>query len=288
MSKSKSSTLAFESSALAWFLLAFVAMAGSPAAVATEASGVATAPPKKQCDPSPPPYRPSAEQEERDEIFALLAYAVVYKDWQTSSSVGRGYNIGGVLVDPDDVIVCWARNSVNKTRNGTQHGEVRLITNYLSNVENKSLKGYKLYTTLEPCAMCSGMMTLTSTYLTIFGQHDPGFGDAIQRLELNSTSIDGYCPYPRGVISSPSTTGIRKQIDDAYEKTLPNSITKWLAGPAAEGLFKAARDELATYKTTYPGNAPILKGAREFLKGVPSAYTATPYCTGCPRCPPGG
>ncbi|MBW1944223.1 MAG: hypothetical protein JRJ51_15510, partial [Deltaproteobacteria bacterium] len=111
------------------------------------------------CQVEVPVYHPTPAEIEKDKIFSLVAYAVVFKGWQQSRNVGRGYNIGSVLVDENDNIVCWARNAVNVTKNNTQHGEVRLMLNYLHNCRNVfSLPKYRLYTTLEPCAMCSGMM----------------------------------------------------------------------------------------------------------------------------------
>lgn len=64
--------------------------------------------------------------EERDNIYTLLAYAVVLKDWQNGDREhNRGYKIGSALVDPNNKVVYWARNAVNLTKNSTQRGEVR-------------------------------------------------------------------------------------------------------------------------------------------------------------------
>jgi hypothetical protein len=88
--------------------------------------------------------------EEKDNIYTLLAYAVVLKDWQNGDMVhNRGYNIGSVLVDQNSNVVSWARNSVNLTKNMTQHGEVRLMSCYLGSKKIGSLKGFTIYTTLE-------------------------------------------------------------------------------------------------------------------------------------------
>jgi len=236
-----------------------------------------------QCPSAMPAYDPTPAQIERDEIFTLLAYAVVRKDWQTKRGPSsRGYNIGSVLVDSEDNIVCWARNSVGVTGNKTQHGEVRIMTNYLGNVPATSLPGYKLYTTLEPCAMCSGMMTLQSVALTVYGQTDPGFGDALERLELDSTSCGGYRPYPRAVISVPSTTNARKTLDEEYAKVTRGGITKWLASQTAKGIYDDAYQDFISYDVKYRENGPILEAAHAFLDAVPDSYTAIPYTNSCP------
>lgn len=236
-----------------------------------------------ECHSGMPAYNPTPAQVERDEIFTLLAYAVVRKDWQTGGQEKpRGYNIGSVLVDSEDKIACWARNTVGVTYNKTQHGEVRLMTNYLQNISTTtSLPGYKLYTTLEPCAMCSGMMTLQSVHLTVYGQTDPGFGGALERLEFDSTSCGGYAPYPRGVISVPSTSNVRKNLDDAYAEA-PRGITRFLAGEEAKKIYDNAYDEFMNYSVSYPSNRSTLEAARAFLAAVPDSYTAIPYKDSCP------
>ena len=238
----------------------------------------------------PPPYQPSEVVAEQDDIYTLLAYAVVYKDWQTHGwdmpDKARGYNIGGVLVNPQNAtgqqLLCWSRNSVIKTRNGTQHGEVRLLTNYLGNATVTKVKGFKLYTTLEPCAMCSGMMTLQSLKTTIYGQTDPGYGGALERLSLNSTALkDGWCPYPRGVQSVASPLAIRKEIDEAFAR-VGGSITAWLITPEARALYEKAMHQLENYKVRSTENNPVLAEATGFLKKVPTQYTPIPYTVACP------
>ena len=84
-------------------------------------------------------------QKERDDIYILAAYAVVYNDWQDGTGKKREHNIGSVLVDPDGKIVNWARNCNASLSNGTQHGEVRLMMGYLNRVGGYSLKDHTVY-----------------------------------------------------------------------------------------------------------------------------------------------
>jgi len=101
-------------------------------------------------------------QNEKDNIYMLLAFSVVEQDWQDSTrgSNVRGYNIGGVLVNEKGELMNWARNTTVLCNDKTQHGEVRMLQAELQKKDNPSryAKGYSLYTTLEPCMMCSGMM----------------------------------------------------------------------------------------------------------------------------------
>lgn len=213
----------------------------------------------------------SLEQQELDYFYSLMAYAVVHKDWQNNADEGRGYNIGSVLVDSDKYVVNWARNSVNIKMNGTQHGEVRVIQSYLDSVQSFSLKGFSIYTTLEPCAMCSGMMKLTNVYRTIYGQTDPTYGKALERLQLESGSCcrGGYSPYPRPVISDKSPDPISVEIDSAYAKYKGKYIVNFLTTPEAEKLFKKASEMFQQYnKAKYVENQKYIDSAHKFYNFV--------------------
>jgi tRNA(Arg) A34 adenosine deaminase TadA len=230
-----------------------------------------------------PCREPTNAAEERDNIFTLLAYAVVLKDWQDGDMEhNRGYNIGSVLVDPNNKVVYWARNAVNITKNMTQHGEVRLMTCYLGAEKTKNLMGYTIYTTLEPCAMCSGMMMLTSIPRTVYGETDLGYGKALERLELDSTKLTGgYPAYPRVVSSVPSiieTRCVLESLYDKYKATHPNPhITDFLATDEARKTYAAAFIMFMNYKIKYPENQAVLAQAQAFYKTVPAKHV--PCCS---------
>ncbi len=209
-------------------------------------------------------------QEERDEIYMLVAYAVVLNDWQEGSEKKRGHNIGSILVAPNGQIVNWARNCNAALSNGTQHGEVRLMSGYLNRVGGYTLKEHTIYTTLEPCAQCSGMMILCSIKRTVYGQTDPGFGKAIERLTLDSKKWNemGYKPYPREVISDRSKTKYCEYLDEAYEE-VGGSITEFLLTEKAKSIFSSSLEELHNYNLKYPEeNRSILEHAYKTLASV--------------------
>lgn len=225
---------------------------------------------------------------ERDYICILASYAVVYKGWQKDNA--RGYNIGSVLLnnlDPDGRLVFWGRNCNNITENQTQHGEVRLMLGYLSFIHNERQHGRKVpymvnlashtvYTTLEPCAQCAGMMTLQMVKRTVYGQTDPGFGKAIERLELDSSSLpNGYKPYPRPVISERSSIIYCTQLEDAYakyQKEQTGGITDFLKTEAARVIFEAAYNEFINYKAKVALNEEFLKDAKDLVNSVSANY----------------
>ena len=226
--------------------------------------------PASNADTSPQAMPRTAAELERDEIYMLLAYATVRKDWQTNETrPRRGHNIGSVLVDPAGGIVFWARNCNAITDNGSQHGEVRLIRNYLNNAATSYLKGYTVYTSLEPCAMCSGMMVLTQVTRTVYGQTDPDYGDALQRLKFDSSKLPGgYKPYPRPVISDVSESRFRKALDDAYAEYMAGGgrgITTWLRSDEAKKIYDEAYEAFMGYRVKFAENQSVLDQARVYL-----------------------
>ncbi len=212
----------------------------------------------------------------------LTAYSVVFKDWQEAGPNKRGHNIGSILVDKEGTIVRWARNCNTILNNGTQHGEVRLIIGYLNSSPKRMLDGYTIYTTLEPCAQCSGMMILTHVSRTVYGQTDPGFGKAIERLALDSRQWNGngYTPYPltNKLTSNQSPCDYRVQLDNAYQEantkyheTKPNAdlpITRFLLSNPAKLIYQAAATALQRYKVVHPDNQVVLEQAKKFLTTI--------------------
>ena len=225
----------------------------------------------------PPAPRPIGQQRERDLLYSWLAYAVVYQDWQTTSQPdsSRGFNIGSVLVNADGYVVYGARNAVNATRNYTQHGEVRLVQGYLRQTRQFSLKDYTVYTTLEPCAMCAGMMTLTQVRRVVYGQTDPDYGATLERLQLDSRgcTAGGYKPYPRLIEVTQAPDPQACALDSAsFQRRVPR-ITQFLTTAPARRLYEQATAQLAHYTAQHPANQVRLDSARRFLARMPKQFT---------------
>lgn len=218
---------------------------------------------------------------EIDNIFMMLAYSIVYKGWQDQSSYdsknSRGHNIGSVLVNNRNKPVFWARNASRITNDSTQHGEVRTISNYLKKSKNKYLKGFTIYTTLEPCIMCSGMISMTKLSRVVFGQKDPLFGGNDRRLKAHGKhdehSKDEFVEYPRIYSSIHSMLTITKEIDTIYNASGRTNITEWLRSNTAKMLYKKAYDQFLVYKVIFPENKPIYDKTLKYLNySVTSRY----------------
>ena len=214
-------------------------------------------------------------QIEIDEIFSLLAYSVVYSDWQEDSvprDKRRGYNIGCVLVNAQNKPVYYALNSVGVTNNSTQHGEVRLMTHYLDLVKSFDLKNHTIYTTLEPCAMCAGMMTMTLVARTLYGQNDVEYSHSFERLAFDSRSIGGYAPFPRKVIAEPGPSEFTRELNDAYQAFLNTDsekiLAKFLVSQAAKEIYKRANQAFKDYHIKFEDNAIIYSQAIKFYEQI--------------------
>lgn len=211
-------------------------------------------------------------QAEVDEVYSLLAYAIVHKYWQSDDRNGRGYNVASVLTSPDNEVLDWGINTVNDAENCTQHGEVRLMTRYLDKDGIYSLKDHNIYTTLEPCAMCAGMMTMASVKRSINGQRDYYYSKALERLSFDSEKIGGYPPYPRIVASEETPSKYGQILDDAYQDYIKAGnkaiITKFLATPEAKKVFAEAAESFKNFTVKNKSNQTIYQKALAFFNDL--------------------
>lgn len=239
-------------------------------------------------------FVPTNAWEELDDIYGLMALAVVHADWQESptgrtSPHTRGHNIGSIIVNRQLEVVNWERNSNEAMCNGTQHGEVRVMLKQLNRTGSTDLREHQVYTSLEPCMMCSGMMMQQRILRTVYMQTDNGFGKNIERLTIDSSSVPvrfddedtgqhGYPPAARPVISNMSQSEFRAELDVAWRaasSTMP--LTDWLKTDEAQEIFARARykfehyplrfgDKLATAKFIVPKGSTNAKMAeKDFL-----------------------
>jgi len=131
---------------------------------------------------------------------------------------------------------------------------------------------------------------LTSLPRTVYGQKDlsykgrHGYGDAIERLQLDSTALkDGFPPYPRSerIQSYGSKIYHRYWLDSQYKAWIElnpaenTSITTFLTTGQAKTIFEDALQLLFSYEVKYPENMKIIKQARDYFENeVSDEYDA--------------
>lgn len=212
-------------------------------------------------------------RQEVDEMYSLLTYALVHANWQPASvprNQRRGYNIGAVLVDNEQQPVYCGLNCINATDNATQHGELRAMTAYLEKNRRFHLDGFTIYTSLEPCIMCAGMMTMTDVDRVVYGQKDVDFSNGLERLALDSRAFGGYAPFKRTTWADASPSPFRAQLDEAYQNFLATAPEKvlaiFLAGAEAERIFSDAHAAFLQFEVKHPDNAATYQAARRFFE----------------------
>ncbi|MGG0739095.1 nucleoside deaminase [Niallia taxi] len=74
----------------------------------------------------------------------------------------------GAILVKDDEIVMVGENKINTFCDPTHHAEIGLIRRYCSENNIFDLREYTLYTSCEPCVMCSGAMVWANLGRLVF------------------------------------------------------------------------------------------------------------------------
>jgi tRNA(Arg) A34 adenosine deaminase TadA len=101
---------------------------------------------------------------------------------------------GAVLVGPDGAVVLEAENTVVTERDVTGHAETNLVRSARRRYDEAELASYTLYTSCEPCAMCSGAIYWAGVGRVVYGLSETGLfaltGDHADNPTLHLPSRD--------------------------------------------------------------------------------------------------
>ena len=89
--------------------------------------------------------------------------------------------IGACLVDANGSVLAKASNRTITDSDPTAHAEILVLRRAAALLGNYRLPGTTLYTTIEPCVMCSGALVNARIERLVFGAHDERFG-AVETL----------------------------------------------------------------------------------------------------------
>ena len=266
-------------SGLAWALIATSCVPehdAAPAPPSASAAPRAAPSASARCDPTPV-YAPDASESERDEILTLTAFSVALRGWDDAAHV-QGSGIGAILAEDSGQPICWARQESHVTHNKTQHAEVRVIQNYLESSGHFDAAGLSIYVTLEPCAMCAGMIVMTRLRKAIYGSRAGLSGNVFERLRLDSTAIEGFCPY-RFSVASGSAAG---PIGIELQRFSDPAKAPGDADGRRRSVLAKAEARLKSFKPRHSENERVMRSALEFLEQVPKGFVAAPYRQACP------
>jgi tRNA(Arg) A34 adenosine deaminase TadA len=118
-----------------------------------------------------------------------------------------GHNIAALAVDGDGAVIDFDFNHNEVFNSSVEHAESRLVRRLFAldrladasrpprpaNAYSTLLSDVTIYTSLESCAQCSGIMTLANVGTIVYLQHDPG-QYAIGNVMRNCTLMAQYRP----------------------------------------------------------------------------------------------
>ena len=109
--------------------------------------------------------------------------------------------VGAVLV-MDDEIVGEGYNQVITLSDPSAHAEAQAIRAAGQAIDNYRLVNSTLYVTLEPCAMCAGLITHARIKRLVFGAPDPRTGATGTAIEvLNHSSMNHKVEIQAGMLA---------------------------------------------------------------------------------------
>jgi len=97
----------------------------------------------------------------------------------------------GAIVVHENIVIAKSYNLCIKLCDPTAHAEIQVITAACNYLQSRYLNECILYTTLEPCNMCSGAMYWSKLGHLVYGAEDPkkGFSQFKNHLIHPKTKI---------------------------------------------------------------------------------------------------
>jgi tRNA(Arg) A34 adenosine deaminase TadA len=204
-----------------------------------------------------------------------------------------GHNIACIAVDGAGELIDFDFNHNEVLKSSVEHAEARLVRRVFELTQifdgwamsdllcpappvpyTNILSDVTIYTSLESCAQCSGIMALGSVKEVVFLQRDPGqtsIGNILRALSPVGASFKAPLPIPANFLGLEEF----EKLDQAYSafvKELPDrpfhispaglkdvspSITSFLCTDAAFEIFDAGRTRFQnTQALTYPDFKP--------------------------------
>ncbi len=204
-----------------------------------------------------------------------------------------GHNIACLAVDGKGEVIDFDFNHNDIFSSSVEHAESRLVRRIFSLAQlnngwatkgfmapaaatpySNILSDVTIYTSLESCSQCSGIMALGSVKEVVFLQRDPGqnsIGNILRQLSPEKSSFKAPLPIPADTIDF----GGFQKLSDAYDDfakevgnkpfftpTIGNpdkspSITSFLCTDAALGVFSEAKKDFDALRTlSAPNHVP--------------------------------
>jgi tRNA(Arg) A34 adenosine deaminase TadA len=201
-----------------------------------------------------------------------------------------GHNIACIGVDGIGEVIDFDFNHNEIFSSSVEHAESRLVRRVFSLAQvyddwrmrrpedlPKSqgyanlLSNVTIYTSLESCAQCSGIMALGQVKSVVYLQHDPGqfvIGNILWKL--TTSNLKAPLPISADQFSFPYYRALNDAYKDFYSRVLQEpfyidakgtkdntqSITSFLCTDIAKSAFDQAAEELKSFTVKYPEYKP--------------------------------
>lgn len=219
----------------------------------------------------------------RDKIYMTLAFALLDCARRGKNSTVEslsGQQIAAVLVGPDGRILSWGVNTNEK--NVTRHGETNCVQTYFLQTGQSIPDGAILYTTLQSCEMCAGMLTTVARNLrVVYGAPDRSLGNTALQHKLNGCWEERFA----GSESNPvARANFQRLVALRMQKEYHNKVQN--AGRASEEWYRvnfpqaslastATQEEKRQAGMEYRQSVTAFRGRAEALYRIlnPSMFT---------------
>ncbi|WP_342224073.1 nucleoside deaminase [Spiroplasma endosymbiont of Asaphidion curtum] len=112
--------------------------------------------------------------------------------------------VGAVIVDPNGIIIGQGYNSKEVNNNPLEHAEMVAIANAAKKLGQWRLKDCVLYSTLEPCLMCTGAILQSRIKKVFFAVSAPKFGTVVSQNQLlDKNKFNHQASYDEGLLELP-------------------------------------------------------------------------------------
>jgi len=104
---------------------------------------------------------------QQDEKFMTIAIQMAFNARKAGNEP-----FGAILVKQDEIVM-YGENKINSFCDPTHHAEIGLIRTYCTEHNIFDLSDYTLYTSCEPCVMCTGAMVWSKLGKVVYSvSHD--------------------------------------------------------------------------------------------------------------------
>lgn len=130
----------------------------------------------------------------------------------------------GCVIVKDGVIIGRGHNQVERLKSPTAHAEIIAINEAVANNDYKFLLDSTIYTTLEPCSMCSGAIILSRIKRIVIGAMDTKGGCCGSLYSLpKDQRFNHRCEITQGILAEECTTLLKDFFRKLRKKEILNT-----------------------------------------------------------------